>query len=126
MADNYISGNEGYILLGAQPYGWKKWGFAVKGGTKVFFAFGSDFQRTLPGGKGAQITCEGAHDQGNMPLAVGTVYELHLGWAAGVELVVNARLADPSFSNEIGSGGEPGGQSSVMFESEGPFSVEFV
>ncbi len=125
MPDNFVSGNDGFVKLGTVDYAFKKWSFPVKGGTKVFFAFGSDFQRTLPGGKGAQITLEGAYDQGNMPLTVGMLYELHLGWSVGVELVVSARLSDPTFSNEIGAGGEPGGQVGVTFDSDGPFTIIF-
>lgn len=125
MPDNFISGNEGFTKLGSVEYSFKKWAFPIKGGTKVFFAFGSDFQRTLPGGKGAQITMEGAYNQGNMPLTIGTVYALHLGWAVGIELTVSARCSDINYSNEIGQGGEPGGQCSVTFESEGPFTVVF-
>lgn len=125
MPDNFISGNDAYVKLGVVEYAWKKWTLPVKGGTKVFFAFGSDFQRTLPGGKGAQITCEGAYNQGNMPLTVGVVYELHLGFADSIELVISARLSDPTFSAEIGAGGEPGGQLNAVFDSDGPFSIVF-
>lgn len=112
-------------MLDTINYAFKKWAFPVKGGTKVFFAFGSDFQRTLPGGKGAQITLDGAYNQGNMPLVIGQVYPLHLGWDVMTELEVTARLADVNYSAEIGAGGEPGGQCQAVFESDGPFEVSF-
>ena len=125
MPDNYISGIDSYVKLGALPYSFKNWNFPVDGGVKKFFAFGSNFQRTLPGGISAEITMKGAYNQGNMPLVVGNVYEVHLGFAAGIEIVVNARLANVSFESEISAGGEPGGQCSCTFASEGAFAVSF-
>ena len=125
MPDNFISGNESYVKLGAVSYQFGKWKIPIDGGTKTFFAFGSNFQRTLPGGIKGQPSVEGAYDQGNMPLTVGALYELHLGWTTGVELVVNARLSTVEFGSEIGAGGEPGGKVTAGFESHGPFSVAF-
>jgi hypothetical protein len=125
VPDNFISGNEGYVKLGATAYTFGEWQFPVEGGTRKFFAFGSDFQKTLPGGKSAQVTVKGPYNAGNMALVVGDVYEMHLGWAAGVELVVSARLDKVDFGNKIGQGGEPGGQISCTFESEGAFGISF-
>lgn len=125
MADNFISGNDGYVKLDANEYAFGEWEFPIDGGTKRFFAFGSDFQRTLPGGKAAQISMKGAYNQGNMPLVVGVVYDLHLGWEVGVELSVSARVDKITYSNKVSAGGEPGGQCTVQFESDGPFTVDF-
>ena len=124
MPDNFISGNDGYTKLGAVAYNFGKWTFPIDGGVKKFFAFGSAFQRTSAGGISGQVTLEGPYNQGNMPLVLHTVYELHLGWAVGVEIVVNARLANIEYSNEVSAGGEPGGVSCV-FESDGAFTVSF-
>ncbi len=125
MPDNYISGNDGYVKLGIVDYGFGEWSFPVEGGVKRFFAFGSKFQRTLPGGISAQINMKGAYNQGNMPLVLHNVYELHLGWAVGIELTVSGRLDKVHYSNKIGPGGEPGGQCEVTFESEGAFGISF-
>lgn len=125
MPDNYISGNDAYVALGAVEYGFNKWTIPITGGVRKFFAFGSRYQRTLPGGISAQISLEGAYNQGNMPLVLHTVYAIHLGWEEGVEIVVNGRLDNIEFSNAIGQGGEPGGQAKCTFESDGEFTVEF-
>lgn len=124
MANDFISGNDSYVKLGVVAYQFNKWRLPIDGGTKKFFAFGSSFQRTLPGGKSAQPQVSGPYDAGNMPLAVGVVYELHLGWAVGLELVVSARVSNIDYSSEVSAGGEPG-QCSVTFESEGSFTVSF-
>ncbi len=125
MADNFISGNDGFAKLGTDAYNFNKWALPIEGGTKKFFAFGSDFQRTLPGGKSAQVSMEGAYNQSNMPLTIGTVYALHLGWAVGIELALSARCSNIEYSNAIGQGGEPGGQCKVTFDSEGTFTIIF-
>lgn len=125
MPDNFVSGVDGYTKLGAVAYNFGEWEFPVEGGTRKFFAFGHDFQRTLPGGKSAQITMRGAYNAGNMPLAVGVVYQLHLGWMAGIEIVVSGRLDKVRYSNKTGQGGEPGGQAECVFESEGVFGISF-
>ncbi len=124
MPDNFISGNDSYVKLGAQSYSFSKWRLPVDGGVKKFFTFGSNFQRTTAGGIAATPVVEGPYNSGNMPLTVNTVYELHLGFAVGVELVLNARLSSVEFSTEISAGGDPG-QCSVTFESDGAFSVSF-
>lgn len=124
MPDNYISGNESYVQLGAVTYNFSKWRLPIDGGVKKFFAFGSNFQRTLPGGIAAQPQVSGPYNQSNMPLVLNTVYVLHLGWAAGIELLLSARVANIEYSTEVSAGGEPG-QCSVTFESEGSFTVSF-
>ncbi len=124
MPDNFISGNEIYIKLGAVSYSFSKWRLPIDGGVKKFFAAGHNFQRTLPGGIAGQPQVSGPYNQGNMPLVVNVVYELHLGWAAGIELVISGRVANIEYSNEVSAGGEPG-QCSVTFESDGIFTVSF-
>lgn len=125
MPDNFISGNDSYVKLGALAYNFGEWKLPIDGGVKKFFAFGSKFQRTLPGGIAAAPVVSGPYNAGNMPLALHAVYELHLGFAAGVELVVNARVSNIEFGSKIEAGGEPGGQCSVTFESEGDFGITF-
>jgi hypothetical protein len=125
VADNFIGGNDAYVQLDEILYSFKNWGFPIDGGTRKFFSFGSDFQRTLPGGKSAQVTMEGAYNQGNMPLVIGVVYEVHCGWEEGIEFLVSCRIDKIEYSNEIGAGGEPGGQCKVTMESEGSFVIDF-
>ena len=60
-----------------------------------------------------------------MPLVLQQLYVIHLGWDVGVELVVTARLNKITYSNEIAQGGEPGGQASCEFLSDGVFTVSF-
>ncbi|AMV27372.1 hypothetical protein VT84_23435 [Gemmata sp. SH-PL17] len=124
MADNWISGNESYVKLGAVSYGFGKWRLPVEGGVKKFFAFGHNFQRTTAGGVSATPVVEGAYNAGNMPLVVNQVYELHLGFAVGVELVLNARLSTVEYSTQISAGDDPG-QVSVTFESDGVFTIAY-
>ncbi|AMV25526.1 hypothetical protein VT84_14100 [Gemmata sp. SH-PL17] len=124
MPDAFISGNDSYVKLGAQSYSFNKWRLPVDGGVKKFFAFGSNKQRTTPGGVAASPVVEGAYNAGNMPLSINVVYELHLGFAIGVELVLNARLASVEYSTEMSAGGEPG-MVSCTFESDGEFTVDF-
>ncbi len=107
MADNYIGGADGYVKLGATAYNFAKWTCEFDPGNIKFFAFGSSFQITLPSGKSAKLSFEGPYNQGNMPLTPGTVYEFHLGWMVGIEIVVSARLGPLKVSNEIKQGGEP-------------------
>jgi hypothetical protein len=123
--DNFISGVDAYVLLGAAPYSFRKWTIPYDGGCRTFFAFGSNFRRTLPGGLSADITLEGAYNQGNMPLVLQQVYPVHLGWEAGIELLTNARVNKITYSNETGQGGEPGGQAVVELLSDGEFEVAF-
>lgn len=124
MPDNFISGNEAYVKLGVAAYSFNKWRIPIDGGVKKFFAFGSNFQLTLPGGIGAQIVVEGPYNQGNMPLVLNNLYAVHLGWMAGVEILVTARLAKIEYNNQLSSGGEPGG-ATCTFESHGAFAVSF-
>lgn len=125
MSDNFISGNDAYVALDSVEYAFNKWTLPIEGGIRKFFAFGSKFQRTLPGGISSTIQLDGPYNQGNMPLALHALVEVHLGWEQGVELVVPARVANIEFSNAIGQGGEPGGQARVTLESNGEFQVEF-
>ena len=125
MADNFISGVQGSFLVDDIAMNFKNWKFPIDGGTRKFFAFGSGFQRTLPGGISAEITAEGAYNQGNMPLALGALGDLVLGWDDNVNLTVTARLSNIEYSNEIGQGGEPGGQCKVTFASDGEFEITF-
>ncbi|MBP3956469.1 hypothetical protein J8F10_14405 [Gemmata sp. G18] len=124
MADNWISGNNSYVRLGAQSYEFGKWRLPVEGGVKKFFAFGHNFQRTTAGGVAATPVVDGAYNAGNMPLTVNALYELHLGFAAGIELALNARLSSVEYSAEISAGGDPG-MVSCTFESDGEFSIIF-
>ena len=124
MADNFISGNESYVRLGSLSYSFAKWRLPIDAGVKKFFAFGSAAQRTLPGGYAGTPVCEGPYNAGNMPLALGALVELHLGFAPGVELAVNARIGSIEFSTEVSSGGEPA-QCSVTFETHGDFTISF-
>ena len=125
MADNFISGNDGAVTLGSTEYSFKKWTIPIEGGTRRFFAFGSDFQRTLPGGKSAQVVLEGAYNQGNMPLTIGAVVTVTLVWTTLISIGLSARISNIEFSNEIGQGGEPGGQCKVTLDSEGSFTITF-
>lgn len=122
MPDNFISGNTGYVALGALSYSFGAWKLTVDPGTKKFFAFGSAFQRTLPGGFAATISCDGPYNAGNMPLTPGAVYEFHLGWALGLEFVCNARLGPIDYSNKIQPNGDPG-TVGITADSEGAFSI---
>ena len=120
----YISGNDGYVKLGALSYSFRNWRLTVDPGLKKFFAFGSAFQRTLPGGFAATLTAEGPYDAGNTPLVPGTVYEFHLGFAVGVEFVCNARLGPVEYGTEIAPGGDPA-TVNITADSDGTFSIIF-
>ncbi len=124
MPDNFISGNDSYVKLGAASYSFGKWRLPVEGGVKKFFAFGHNFQRTTAGGVSATPVVEGPYNAGNMPLVVNQVYEVHLGFAVGVELVLNARLSTVEYSTQISAGDDPG-QVSVTFESDGVFTIAY-
>ncbi|AWM40309.1 hypothetical protein GobsT_12220 [Gemmata obscuriglobus] len=124
MPDNFISGNNSYVKLGAVAFSFNKWRLPLDGGVKKFFAFGHNFQRTLPGGVAGAPVCEGPYNAGNMPLALGALVVLHLGFAAGVELAVNARVSTIEYSSEISAGGDPA-QCSVGFETDGEFTINF-
>lgn len=118
------SGNDAFVKLGATTMAFAKWSLDFDSGNKKFFAFGSAFQRTLEGGKGATITLEGPYDNATMSLTMGTVFEIHLGLTAALELIVSGRLADGSIGTEIAQGGDPAGIS-VKFDSDGSFALAF-
>lgn len=124
MPDNFISGNEAYTKLGATSYTFNRWTLPIEGGVKKFFAFGSKFQRTTPGGISTQIVLEGPYNRGNMPLVLHAVYDVHLGFEAGVEMVVSARLANIEYGVAISQGGDPAG-CKCTFESDGDFGINF-
>lgn len=124
MPDAFISGNSSYFRLGAVSYSFNGWRLNVDPGLKKFFAFGSAFQRTLPGGFAASISADGPYNAGNMPLTPGVVYEAHLGFDTGIEFVVSARLGPVDYTNKIQAGGDPA-TISVTLESEGAFSINF-
>jgi hypothetical protein len=131
MPDNFIDGNDAFVTMTAPPaaavsYHFRKWSIPIEGGVRKFFAFGSKFQRTLPGGISSQVILEGAYNQGNMPLALHQLYAIELGWEVGISIEVTGRLANIEFSNEIGQGGEPGGQARCTFESDGSFDITFL
>lgn len=121
---SFISGNDGYVKLGATSYSFNNWKLTVDPGNKKFFAFGSRFQRTLPGGVAGTISASGPYNSGSTALAPGTVYEFHLGWEAGVEIVVSARLGPVDFTNAVQPGGEPG-TVGITADSEGTFTISF-
>ncbi len=125
MPDNFIGGADSYVKLDALAYNFGKWRLPYDGGVRKFFAFGSNFQRTTAGGISASPVVEGPYNAGNMPLVLNQIYALHLGFAVGIELLLNARLANIEYSSETGQGGEPGGQVTCTFESDGSFTVSF-
>ncbi len=123
MADAFVSGNEGYVQLGATRYTFGKWSLAMDFGVKKFNAFGHNFQRTTAGAVAGQITAEGPYNAGNMPLAGNTVYTFHLGFAPGLELLLNARVSNLEYATEIG-GTDPS-QIKLTAESDGEFTIGF-
>lgn len=125
MPDNFIAGTGGYVKFGSVNYQFNKWRISIAANNKKFFAFPVPFQRTLPGPNASTITCEGFHDVGNMPLVTGALVELHLGWDAGLEIVVIARVGDGEYGNELKTGDEPGGTISRTFDSHGAFTLSF-
>lgn len=124
MPDNFIGGNDSYVKLGAVPYGFNEWTLPVDGGVKKFFAFGTQGQLTVAGGYGADFSMQGVYNAGNFPLVVNNLYDVHLGFAAGIELVVTARLANVEFSTKLSSGGDPAGVK-CSWMSHGNFSLSF-
>jgi hypothetical protein len=120
----YTSGNDAAVKLGATSYGFAKWELNFDSGNKIFFAFGSAFQRTLEGGKGGRVTLTGPYDEGNMVLVMGQTYELHLMLTAALELIVTGRVADGNIGTEIAQGGDPAGIS-VNFDTDGSFALAF-
>lgn len=124
MADNFISGNTSYVTLGALAYSFGGWRLNVDGGTKKFFALGSNFQRTTAGGIAGTPVLDGPYNAGNMPLVIGTLYELHLGFAPGIELVLTARFSVVDYSTKVEAGGDPA-QCSASFDSDGSFGISF-
>lgn len=122
MPDQFIGGNDSYVKLGAVAYGFNKWNIPIDAGVKTFYVFGTQGQLTVAGGYGAEITAEGVYNAGNFPMIVGNLYDVHLGFAPGVELLVTARLANAEFSTQISQGGDPAGVK-VTFKSHGNFSL---
>ncbi len=120
----FISGNDGYLKIGALSYSFNEWKLNVEPGNKKFFAFGSAFQQTLPGGCAATITATGPYNAGATPLVPGALAEFHLGWATGIEFVVTARLGAVDWSNKIQPGGDPG-TVGITADSHGIFAISF-
>jgi hypothetical protein len=123
VPDNFISGNDMYVKLGSTEYSFGAWTFTVDGGNKKFFAAGSAFQRTLPGGIAGTVEADGPYNSGNMPLQVGVVYEFHLGLETGDEFIVDARLGNVKYGNKIDAGGQPA-SCSISADSDGEFNIE--
>ncbi len=95
MPHNYISGKDGYVLVNDAEFAFDKWGLKVKTKTPSVKNFTSQgFEETVKGFTDGTISLSGPYDQGNMPLESGEVYEFHLGWKAGIEIVVNARVQE--------------------------------
>lgn len=122
MPDTFYGGDTAYVKLGAASYSFNNWELPIDGGTKKFFAFGSNYQRTTAGGISGEVVCTGPYNVGNMPLVVNTIYELHLGHAPGVEHVVSARLANIKLSSTIDQGGDPDTIACTFF-SDGAFTA---
>lgn len=125
MADNFISGVGANVNMDGVDYSFTSWKLPIKSGTKIFFAFGSDFQRTLAGAIGAAVVLEGYYNQGNMPLVIGTLVMLTLTWDTGITLVVQARVGDIDFGAKIDQTEEPGGTVTVTLPTDGPFTVSY-
>ncbi len=118
------SGNDAFVKLGSTAYAFSKWSIDFDSGNKKYHAFGSPAQKTLEGGYGGTVTLEGPYDNATMVLAMGTLYTLHLGLTASLELVVAGRVADGSIGTEISQGGDPA-QVSVKFDTDGTFALAF-
>lgn len=124
MAYNPISGNNLTLSLAATAYTFGEWTYTIDGGIKKYFAAGSFFQRTLPGGVAGKITAKGTYDAGNMALAVGTVYAVILGIDSVLTLTFtcSARLASVEYHNVIESGGT-GMSCTIELDTDGSFTL---
>jgi hypothetical protein len=119
---NFISGQDMYVQLGSTQYAFSNWTFTIDPGNKKFFAAGSAFQRTLPGGIAGTIEADGPYDSGNMPLQAGQIYEFHLGLETGDEFVVSARLGPVKYKNQV-AGSDPA-NCSITADSDGEFDID--
>jgi len=119
-----VSGNDAFVKLGATTYAFRKWRLNFNAGVKIYHAFGSPAQKTTEGGYGGTITLEGPYDTGAMALVMGTLYTIHLGLTAALELIVAGRLADGELGAEMTPGGDPA-DIAVNFASDGVFAIAF-
>src|SRR6185437_7116347 len=89
MAQNFISGKNGYVNVEGVAYSFGKWRCPMTAGTpKVFNFNGGGFEQYVSGLIGAKVTLEGPWDVGNMPLVVGNTYTFTLGVSVSVFLTV--------------------------------------
>lgn len=114
-----LTGITGYVKVGGASLAFSKWKLAIKVGLPKLTNFLTQgFQKNGRGVKGATVTISGPFDAA-MPLIAGTVYEFTLGWDAGLEIVVSARVGQSDLDNDV----EQNPNAGFTAESTGPFSV---
>lgn len=120
MADNYISGKTGSVLIGATPYSFGKWKLAMKTGLpKVTNFTTAGYQLLVSGITAGTITIEGPYNQSNMAFACGTSYTFILGWTNAVSITVTAFIESIEASTDV----EQAGHVVITAQSSGTFTA---
>lgn len=95
MADNYLSGITGGVLIGGPAYSFKKWKLAMN--TKMVIRNNftvQGFQRLVAGFTKGTVTAEGPYNAGNFPIVCGVFYVFTLQWSANLAIVVTCGVQD--------------------------------
>lgn len=120
MADNYLSGTTGHVLLGATEYSFGKWRLDMETAVPKVTNFTSGgFQALVSGITKGTITLEGPYNQGNMPLTCGNSYSFVLKWTASVSITVTALITKLSIDDDA----EAAPRVNVTAESNGTFTA---
>jgi hypothetical protein len=114
-----LSGVEGFVNINGTPYNFGTWRLTIRAKLPDRSGFLSQgYQANVAGRKGGTIALSGPYD-GGLPLAAGEEYEFHLGLAAGLFLVVNARVEEIVPSNDA----DDAPKIDVTAQTNGPFTA---
>ena len=116
----FLSGVTGFVKVGAATYAFGKWKLAIKAGNpKVTNFAGGGYQDLVRGVISATLSCSGAYDVGNMPLAAGTTYVFTLGLSPGVQLSASFLVTSLDVDNDV----EDAPRLNITGESTGTFTA---
>ncbi len=89
MADNYLSGLSGNVLVGGTAYSFKSWKLSMKNKliNRNNFTVGG-YNRFITGFQGATLTLQGPYNAGNMPLVCGASYVFTLQWSVSLSIII--------------------------------------
>lgn len=95
MADNFLSGKSGSVMIGTVAYSFHDWSLAMKTDTPKISNFTSaPYHAYLAALTGATLKLSGPYNEGNCAFTSGTSYTFILGYTNSVNITVTAIISE--------------------------------